>query len=328
MLDHRLQKRNCVTGTPPSTSYKGAYEQGRQAHSARLSSRRGWSRSPNAQPFEASPERRLRCDLLHALSRRMRVLEQAEVRQHGRLGIDAQVFRMHALAWRVWLPRPQHEPRTKCHRHRWLQLQPSLQPQPTVTRLRVRSEDLRQPDRRWKRPSPWLFARQSETSGAGPRRVHAPARRPRLPRPESQCELSGHHSQLRRPGNRPSITRLPKGPKDLPAQMTVPSHEPATSRLSTMPVAALLARDGFRRVARRNSLRLAWVRRRRGIKTPRQKDSQDRGCGPKSGCGPKRGGRHVFASGDTGNAIHRVRERGAFKPASDRRSAVQRDHGS
>lgn len=97
---------------------------------------------------------------------------------------------------------------------------------PQVTRLRVRSEDLRQPDRRWKRPSPWLFARQSETSGAGSRRVHAPARRPRLPRPESQRELSGHHSQLWRPGNRPSITRLPKGPKDLPAQMTVPSHEP------------------------------------------------------------------------------------------------------
>ena len=121
--------------------------------------------------------------------------------------------------------------------------------------------------------------------------------------------------------------QLSKGPEDLPAPMTV--HQPnSRSRLSTMPVAALLARDGFRRVARRNSLRLAWVRRRRGIKTPRQKDPKDRGCGPESGCDPERAGRHVFASGDTGNAIHRVSERGAFKPASDRRSAVQRDHGS
>lgn len=214
MLDHRLQKRNCVTGTPPSTSYKSAYEQGRQAHSARLSSRRGWSRSPNAQPFEASPERRLRGDLLHARGRRMRVLEQAEVRQHGR------------------------------------------------------------------------------------------------------------------PGDRPSITCLPKGPKDLPAHIAVPRPRAGRVRLSTRPVAALLARAGFRLVARRNRLRLARVSRRRGIKTPRQKDPQDRGCGPESGCGPERAGRHVFASGDAGNAIHRIRERRAFKPASDWRSAVQRDHGS
>ena len=69
---------------------------------------------------------------------------------------------------------------------------------------------------------------KAESRGAGPCRVHAPAWRPRLPRPESQRKLSGDHSQVRRPGNRPSITRFPKGPEICqPQTTTVPSHEPA-----------------------------------------------------------------------------------------------------